>query len=65
MAKKGGNPQNFNNPPKTSIAPLSFRLTDKQIDEFVRSLPNRNEWLREVVSVAAQQKMAANNEQSV
>ncbi|MDV2992528.1 MAG: hypothetical protein N4J56_002182 [Chroococcidiopsis sp. SAG 2025] len=52
MAKKGGNPQNFNNPAKTSLEPLTVRLSDKQIDDFVRSLPNRNEWLRQAIAEA-------------
>jgi hypothetical protein len=57
MAKKGGNPQNFNNPEKKSLEPLTFRLTDKQMDDFVRSLPNRNEWLRKVVSEAVRREL--------
>ena len=57
MAKKGGNPQNFNNPVKTSLEPLTVRLSDKQVDNFVRSLPNRTEWLRKVIAEAAKREM--------
>jgi hypothetical protein len=57
MAKKGGNPQNFNNPTKSSLAPLTFRLEDKQIDAFVRSLPNKSEWLRRAIAEAYQRDM--------
>ena len=51
MAKKGGNPQNFNNPPKSTLTPLNVRLTDEEIDKFVRSLPNRTEWLRKAIAL--------------
>lgn len=49
MAKKGGNPQNFNNPVKASLNPITVRLKDKAVDDFLRSLPNRNEWLQKVI----------------
>lgn len=57
MAKKGGNPQNFRNPVKTSLEPLTFRLTDAQVDAFVRSLPNRTEWLRRAIAEAYEREM--------
>lgn len=56
MAKKGGNPQNFNNPPKTCQEPLYVRLKNKEADDFVRSLPNRAEWLRKVIEDAYQRE---------
>jgi hypothetical protein len=62
MAKTGGNPQNFNNPTKSSLAPLTFRLEDKQIDAFVRSLPNKSEWLRRAIAEAYQRDMEQLND---
>jgi hypothetical protein len=59
MAKTGGNPQNFNNPVKSSLAPLTFRLEDKQIDAWVRSLPNKSEWLRNAIAAQYERDMAA------
>lgn len=50
MAKKGGNPQDFLKYEKPiAEKPLSVRV-DLEIDEFVRSLPNRTEWLREAIA---------------
>jgi hypothetical protein len=57
MAKKGGNPQNFKNPVKSSLEPLTVRLNDKQVDDFVRSLPNRNEWLRKAITAQYERDM--------
>lgn len=53
MAKIGGNPQKF----LKNEAQLAERVTAVRlpvdIDEFVRSLPNRTEWLRQVIVEAA------------
>lgn len=53
MAKAGGNPQKF----LKNEAQLAERVTAVRlpvdIDEFVRSLPNRTEWLRQVIVEAA------------
>lgn len=53
MAKVGGNPQKF----LKNEAQLAERVTAVRlpvdIDEFVRSLPNRTEWLRQVIVEAA------------
>lgn len=60
MAKEGGNPQNFNNPEKTfADKPLTVRV-EIYLDTFVRSLPNRTEWLREAITEKYQREMEAN-----
>ena len=49
MAKKGGNPQNFVKcSEEMAEKPLSVRVP-VAIDQYVRSLPNRTEWLREAI----------------
>lgn len=40
-------------------SPLSVRLP-AELDTFVRSLPNRTEWLRQVISEAAEREKAQN-----
>lgn len=50
MTKKGGNPQNFNNPKKMfAPMPLTVRV-EPDLYEQVRSLPNRTQWLREAIA---------------
>ena len=57
MAKKGGNPQNFNNPQKTfADKPLTVRV-ETELDAWVRALPNRTEWLRQAISAQYQREM--------
>lgn len=57
MAKKGGNPQNFNNPEKLfADQPLAVRV-EVEFDTWVRSLPNKTEWLRKVITEAAKREM--------
>jgi hypothetical protein len=34
---------------------------DKQTDALVRALPNRSEWLRRVITEAAQRELMGNN----
>lgn len=50
MANKNGNPQNFKTSGKLLAArPLTVRL-EVSADEFVRSLPNCAEWVREAIA---------------
>lgn len=56
-AGKRGNPQNFKNPVKTSLNPITVRLKDKAIYDFLRSLPNRNEWLHKAIADAYERDM--------
>lgn len=59
MAKKGGNPQNFNNPERTfAPQPLTVRV-ETHLDEYVRSLPNRTEWLRQAIAAQAERDRQA------
>lgn len=49
MAKKGGNPQKFAKcSEEMAQSPLSVRVPI-EIDQYVRSLPNRTEWLRQAI----------------
>lgn len=43
-------------PLSPKLSPINVRLTP-DIDQLVRSLPNRSEWLRRVISEAAQQEL--------
>ncbi len=59
MAKKGGNPQNFNNPERMfALHPLTVRV-ETHLDEYVRSLPNRTEWLRQAIAAQAERDQQA------
>lgn len=50
MANKGGNPQKFISSGKQLASrPLTVRL-EVGADEFVRSLPNCAEWVREAIA---------------
>lgn len=61
MAKVGGNPQNFKNPDKKfSGQPLAVRV-EMDLYEYVRSLPNSTEWLRNVIAEAVKREQ---NEQA-
>lgn len=58
MAKEGGNPQEFLRCGVEPVAskPVAVKLPIS-IDEFVRSLPNKSEWLRKVIAEAAKAEM--------
>ena len=60
MAGKRGNAKYFNNPPKTSLPPVGVRIVDKDMYDFVMSLSNRGDWLREAIA----EKYARENQQS-
>lgn len=57
MAKKGGNPQNFNNPEKMfAQKPLAVRV-EVELDEWVRSRPNPSAWLRKAIAAQKERDM--------
>lgn len=59
MAKKGGNPQNFNNPQK-KFAPLPLTVrVEEDLYDYVRSRPDRTEWLRRVIAEAVEKEEKA------
>ena len=59
MARAGGNPLIYQKP-KYEVAmaekPIGVRLPI-ELDEFVRNLPNRAEWLREAIAEKRQREM--------
>lgn len=55
--KKGGNPQNFNNPEKALYTHTVAVRVEADLYEFVRSLPNRTEWLRQAIAAQAKRDM--------
>jgi hypothetical protein len=58
MAKKGGNPQNFIKcSEEMAEKPLSVRVS-VELDQYVRSLPNRTEWLRAAIREKKQREDA-------
>lgn len=57
MAKLGGNPQNFKNPQKKFAAQSLAIRVNPELDEYVRSLPDKNEWLRKAVADAYERDM--------
>ncbi len=44
------------------VQPLSVRV-NAQLDKFVRSLPNRTEWLREAIAEKYEREKQAQNQQ--
>lgn len=50
MSKKGGNPQNFKNPVQTFSSKVTGVRLPFDMHEYVESLPNRTEWLREAIA---------------
>lgn len=54
---KRGNPQNFKNPQKRFAAQSLAIRVNPELDEYVRSLPNKNEWLRKAVAEAYERDM--------
>lgn len=61
MKKRRGNPQQFfKHPEEMAETPLSVRVP-VDIDRYVRSQPNRTEWLRQAIAAqieADKQKMS-------
>lgn len=59
MARKGGNPQKFfKHLEEMSETPLSVRVP-VDLDLYVRSLPNRTEWLRQAIAEKRQRESGA------
>lgn len=56
MARKGGNPETYFKGPEVAPSPISVKLSP-DIDKFVRSLPNRAEWLRNAIAKAYEEEM--------
>lgn len=56
MPKKGGKPENFNNPSKRYAGTLGARV-EPDIFEYVSSKPDKTEWLRKVIAEAAKAEM--------
>lgn len=62
MARKGGNPETYFKGPEVASSPISVKLTP-EVDKFVRSLPNRTEWLRKAIT-EAYERDRSNDQQS-
>ncbi|WP_250123068.1 hypothetical protein [Chroococcidiopsis sp. CCMEE 29] len=62
MTNKRGNPQEFLRSGNEPVAeqPISVKLP-LSIDSFVRSLPNRTEWLREAITEKYQREQTQAN----
>jgi len=50
-------------PLSPKLSPINVRLTP-DIDQLVRSLPNRSEWLRRVITEAAKKELTSEQEAS-
>lgn len=68
MARKGGNPGTYfraeSCPEKVAKQAIAVKLP-LDLDEYVRSLPNRAEWLREAIALHMERErlVAANTEE--
>lgn len=50
-------------PDSLATKPISVFLP-KEVDQLVRSLPNRSEWLRRVITAAAEQELVSEAQQA-
>lgn len=62
MARKGGNPETyFKSGCQGQIAKKSIGVKlPVELDEFVRSLPNKSEWVREAIAEKYEREVAPN-----
>jgi hypothetical protein len=59
--KKGGNPQNFNNPDKTYKGTLGARVAPYLFD-YVNSKPDKTDWIREAIAEKYKREVALNQD---
>ena len=64
MARKGGNPQTYfkpTAPEPVAKLPVTVKLPIV-LDEYVRSLPKRAEWLRQAIAAQVERDLQAQQE---
>lgn len=64
MAKKGGNPQNFNNPEKAYKGTLGVRVAPHLFD-YVNSKPDKTDWLREAIAEKYEREVNPKGDQAI
>ncbi|MES1021992.1 hypothetical protein ABN584_03685 [Gloeocapsa sp. BRSZ] len=59
MAKEGGNPQKFvKHRMELAASPLAIRLP-VEVDKYVRSLPDKSEWVRNAIMAQMERDLNA------
>lgn len=64
MAKKGGNPQNFNNPKKIYAGMVGTRV-EQYLFDYLNAKPNKTDWIRQAIAEKYEREVKSKGDQAL